>query len=208
MDPRGIDGDEDLACKDCGSMDEHGWIDTPEGGQVCPGDYVITGKDGELHSMKPNKFAEDYMPAPTEVFIDCEWNGYGGTLISMALVDIEGRSLYLCTPLQEEAVPWVDENVIPVLGSPTFVPDMLEFSMAIQEFLKPYDEIEIISDWPEDIERFCHALIVGPGERIRTPTLSMRIIRYLDSDESAIPHNALEDARAIRGLWLSLLSDM
>ena len=140
----------------------------------------------------------------TEIFIDCEWNGYGGQLISMALVGLDGRELYLATPLREELDPWVADNVMPGLGNPTEVANMLAFSWAIETFLAPYISIEVIADWPEDIEWFCRAMIVGPGERIDTPVLCMRVDRCLDSDDSAILHNALEDARSIRSMWLSM----
>jgi hypothetical protein len=42
-------------------MDDHGWIDTLEGGHtVCPGDYVITGIKGERYPCKPDIFAATY----------------------------------------------------------------------------------------------------------------------------------------------------
>lgn len=52
-------------CKHCGvRMHEHGWIDTLEGGHiVCPGDFVITGVQGERYPCKPDIFAATYEPA-------------------------------------------------------------------------------------------------------------------------------------------------
>lgn len=49
-------------CKHCGNiMDAHGWIDTPNGGHtVCPGDWVITGVNGEHYPCKPDVFAATY----------------------------------------------------------------------------------------------------------------------------------------------------
>lgn len=39
----------------------HGWIDTLEGGHiVCPGDWVITGIQGELYPCKPDIFEATY----------------------------------------------------------------------------------------------------------------------------------------------------
>jgi hypothetical protein len=51
-------------CRHCGvRMHEHGWIDTKEGGHiVCPGDFVITGVQGERYPCKPDIFAETYDP--------------------------------------------------------------------------------------------------------------------------------------------------
>lgn len=39
----------------------HGWIDTLEGGHtVCPGDWIITGVQGERYPVKPDIFAVTY----------------------------------------------------------------------------------------------------------------------------------------------------
>ena len=53
------------ACKHCGgTMHNHGWIDTLEGGHiVCPGDWIITGVAGENYPCKPAIFATTYEPA-------------------------------------------------------------------------------------------------------------------------------------------------
>lgn len=52
-------------CEHCGrSMHDHGWIDTLEGGHVvCPGDWIITGVQGEHYPCKPEIFAATYEPA-------------------------------------------------------------------------------------------------------------------------------------------------
>lgn len=49
-------------CLKCGHiMDDHGWIDTLEGGHiVCPGDWIITGVLGEYYPCKPDIFSETY----------------------------------------------------------------------------------------------------------------------------------------------------
>jgi len=51
-------------CKHCGdSMHNHGWIDTLEGGHiVCPGDWIITGIEGERYPCKPGIFEQTYEP--------------------------------------------------------------------------------------------------------------------------------------------------
>lgn len=42
-------------------MDAHGYIDTLEGGHtVCPGDFIITGVQGERYPCKPDIFAATY----------------------------------------------------------------------------------------------------------------------------------------------------
>ena len=48
----------------CGyTWHEHGWIDTLEGGHtVCPGDWIITGVQGERYPCKPDIFEQTYEP--------------------------------------------------------------------------------------------------------------------------------------------------
>lgn len=42
-------------------MHYHGWIDTLEGGHtVCPGDWIITGVNGERYPCKPEIFEATY----------------------------------------------------------------------------------------------------------------------------------------------------
>ena len=51
-----------LLCNHCGEvMRKHGWIDTLEGGHiVCPGDWIITGVNGEHYPCKPDIFEKTY----------------------------------------------------------------------------------------------------------------------------------------------------
>lgn len=43
------------------TMDEHGWIDTMEGGHtVCPGDWIITGVQGEVYPCENHIFDQTY----------------------------------------------------------------------------------------------------------------------------------------------------
>ena len=42
---------------------DHGWIDTLEDGhRVCPGDWIITGVQGERYPCKPDIFERTYDP--------------------------------------------------------------------------------------------------------------------------------------------------
>ncbi len=54
--------DGQTPCKNCAViMHEHGWIDTLEGGHiVCPGDFIITGVEGERYPCKPSIFYATY----------------------------------------------------------------------------------------------------------------------------------------------------
>ena len=52
----------DRSCEHCGKeMKQHGWIDTLEDGHVvCPGDWIITGVEGEKYPCKPSVFDATY----------------------------------------------------------------------------------------------------------------------------------------------------
>ena len=133
------------------------------------------------------------------IYIDCEWNSFGGDLISMALVSENNIEFYEVLECKYPH-PWVLENVIPVLMK-NFIP-LYRFKCLLKDYLSQFDTINIVADWPEDIEKFCAALIIGPGDRIPTPLLSMQILR-IDAD-SELPHNALQDARGIRLAAMSI----
>jgi hypothetical protein len=52
----------EAVCRHCNkAMHIHGWIDTKEGGHiVCPGDWIITGVQGERYPCKPDIFTATY----------------------------------------------------------------------------------------------------------------------------------------------------
>lgn len=126
-----------------------------------------------------------------ELFIDCEWNSFGGDLISMALVprDRSIEPFYEVVP-HKNPHPWVAEHVIPALGKAQI--EYSEFQTKLEEYLAQFEWVEIISDWPEDITWFCRALITGPGLKISTPKLYMRCVSLPPATTN--PHNALADA--------------
>ena len=131
------------------------------------------------------------------MWIDCEWNEFRGDLISMALVDEDGVYFYASLGCENPG-DWVREHVLPVVGIPPMSLERMRENL--QAWLRQYDSIHIIADWPEDIERFCRLLIVGPGMRLNTPPLTMEVLR-IDS-ESRVPHNALADAIGFRDHYL------
>ena len=146
-------------------------------------------------------------------FLDTEYNGFGGTLLSLALVAEHGdEELYFTLPAPAEIHPWVERHVMPYLNT---VPDMhrappldrASAAHALATFLANDRDIEIIADWPEDISQICMLLLTGPGEIVRTPPLRFRFFAlpgFSTAGASAVPHNALHDARALRDQVLSL----
>ncbi|WP_345195915.1 hypothetical protein [Kistimonas scapharcae] len=141
-----------------------------------------------------------------KLFIDCEWNGHQGSLISMALVAEDGDFFYEVLECPEPT-DWVRVNVMPVLGKAPVSKD--EFTELLREFLGrfPGDSLEVIADWPEDIKHFCDALIAYERRNIGPGSFCITIDRELFNSQSRVPHNALEDAIANRHYFLGREAD-
>jgi hypothetical protein len=143
------------------------------------------------------------------IWIDCEFNEFGGDLISMALVADDGQEFYEVLKLEKDYKygSWVFANVVPWLNKDPI--DKQVFQAKLWQFINQWEEVHIIADWPDDIKYFCMSLITAPGMCIGTPPkLTMQIDRELNTESSAILHNALSDARAIRRSWLKREQEM
>lgn len=134
----------------------------------------------------------------TKIYLDTEFNGFQGELISMGLVAEDGSEFYEVLPYEHMSIdPWVEQHVIPILDKEPV--NKLMFKVKLMDYLSEFSEIIIVTDWPEDIQHFCAMLITGPGQRIPTPGMTFIMDPNLPntSQYSKIPHNALEDARAL-----------
>lgn len=139
-------------------------------------------------------------------FLDTEYDGFGGRLISLALVPDDGsEELYLVID-GEVADAWVERNVIPFLDH---VPDALRSPRlsraaaagALAHWLSSDPAPEILADWPEDLAQLAMLLVTGPGKMLNVPPLTLRLVPlggWSTAANSAVPHNALHDARALR----------
>jgi hypothetical protein len=137
---------------------------------------------------------------PMRIWIDTEFNEYRGALISMALVAEDGRQWYEVLGCANPG-PWVAANVMPILMKAP-IPEK-RMKQSLENWLAEYKAVHIVADWPEDIAHFCNFLITGPGFRLATPALTMEVRRDLDA-QSAVPHNALADALAMRDVHLKI----
>ena len=146
-------------------------------------------------------------------FMDTEFNGFGGALLSLALVPEDGEEFYVTLECADPLHPWVERNVVPYLDSVPFAlssPRLArsEASAALAAYLVLDPEPEITADWPDDIAHFCQLLMTGPGTMVAVPPLRFSLVAFRSfspAANSAVPHNALHDARAIRDHLLSPL---
>jgi hypothetical protein len=136
-------------------------------------------------------------------FLDTEFNGFGGKLMSMALVpeDTTFPEFYKELEIKDQLDPWVREHVAQHMF---LIPcTHHQFQQELANYLwNNKSETIIIADWPDDIRHFCESLITGPGMRLGLlPNIKFELdfgIEY----ESLVPHNALHDARAIRDFYM------
>lgn len=145
-------------------------------------------------------------------FLDTEFNGFGGALLSLALVPEEGEELYVTLRCEDPIEPWVGRHVLPFLN---MVPDGLggarmsrpDAALALSHFLQADATPLLVADWPEDIAQLCMLLLTGPGTMVPVPPLSFELLPlpgFSTAANSAVPHNALHDARALRDHVLEL----
>ena len=139
-------------------------------------------------------------------FLDTEYNGVGGALISLALVPADGDELYLTLKTDEPILDWVQLNVMPYLDS---VPEQLscprlsrrDAAQALELYLRNDDQPLIVADWPEDVSQFCELMITGPGQMIDIRDVTFHLTplsNFSTAANSKVPHNALHDARSLR----------
>lgn len=140
-------------------------------------------------------------------FLDTEYNGFGGALLSLALVPEDCSEEFYVTLECDAAIdPWVERHVIPFLE---MVPEGLKgprlprraAAEALAQWLAHDSAPDIVADWPEDLAQLSMLLVIGPGLMVSVPPLTLRLATlhgFSTAANSVIPHNALHDARALR----------
>lgn len=147
-------------------------------------------------------------------FLDTEYNGFGGALLSLALVPEDGgEEFYVTLECDAPLDPWVERHVIPFLD---MVPDGLKgprlsrraAAEALGQWLAHDEAPDIVADWPEDLAHFASLLVTGPGTMLPMPPLSLHLLPlggFSTAANSVVPHNALHDARSLRNHVMNLL---
>ena len=148
-------------------------------------------------------------------YLDTEFDGFKGPLISIALVR-EDSGYYYATTNHNPTDEWVQANVMPIRYNvlPAYSVPLPVPSVRRARFSEKYitrdiaaffgmdsTPIEIIADWPDDIKYLCELLITGPGKMIAIPGISFKVERvdaYPTDMPGAVQHNAFWDAMALR----------
>jgi hypothetical protein len=149
-------------------------------------------------------------------FIDTEFNGFGGDLMSLALVPESktGKAFYVTIKDVKGIVPWVQMNVVPHLKKvPEGIDVMGGFDLTRDEaarllgrYIHNHKDVVLCADWPEDFAQVLNLLIIGPGQMVNVPDFECQYKAcrgFNTADHSTIPHNALADAIALKDYWLA-----
>ena len=170
------------------------------------------------------------MTSAHTIYLDTEFNSFGGELISLGMCSTDGlahcyieRAVNIIPmdtngfrPRAQMATsgklvhPWVDEHVIPHLSQ--FVGGRAysreQGDHLIWKWLSTRQDQTIVADWPADFEHLMSCIYEDNGMR---PQLELKMHLLPAglglSDGSTIPHNALEDARALMEAHQKWISD-
>ena len=133
-------------------------------------------------------------------FIDAEFNGFGGDLISLAAIPESDDA----PPFYEavdcpQPVEWVQANVLPIMQ--TNPRSFAEVAHLWSTYLASDAEPLLVADWPEDIAHAARLLTNGSiarsiGSRVRFELLATS--DFHSEMRSQLPHNAYYDALALR----------
>ncbi len=130
------------------------------------------------------------------LYLDTEFNETfsASDLISLALVDpVSDYNFYEVVAIPEKLDPWVAEHVIPFLDKePIGLP---AFKDALRTYLKPWNNLTVIADWPADFAWLCRSIML-PGHYTVDIPLTMTLVSSAEL-HPVVPHNALSDAKAL-----------
>ena len=94
-------------------------------------------------------------------YIDCEFDGHNGPLLSMAIVCDEFVNIHI-TVINKATDPWVIANVLPVMEMHKATKSVLVHGAAVGQIIRDFLDVEdrpiIVADSPVDIGRFCKAI--------------------------------------------------
>jgi hypothetical protein len=138
-------------------------------------------------------------------FLDVEFNGFGGQLISLALVPEDKKAAPFYQALHcAEPKPWVASHVLPVLRTRPI--SRSEMIAKLTAYLDGDPEPVVIADWPEDIAHLALLMVTGPGWRMPSPRFRFDLLDlplFDSASLSEVPHNACHDATALRAYVLA-----
>lgn len=142
-------------------------------------------------------------------YIDCEFDGHGGPLLSFGIESDVGRGLhYRVSDAPPVNDPWVAENVVPLMGrhcaTLNYRGPLNALGPVLRKFIEPCERPVIIADSPVDIGRFCAAISTGADGGWASADYPLLRLEVHNVDcwpndlTGGVQHNAWWDARALR----------
>ncbi len=137
------------------------------------------------------------------LFLDCEFNGHGGELISIGIAGTECfNDFYEVVSIPTYPHVWVRDNVLPFLMKAPI--GYNETRSRLIQFLNNLPGETICADWPADFTHFL-AMLHRPNDPAYawgTHELTLKLLRR--GEYSFVPvHNAHEDAKLLRDAYVA-----
>lgn len=134
------------------------------------------------------------------LYLDTEFDGHAGPLVSLALAGDDGSRWYGIFSARCEN-EWVAEHVASKLYAlpPTISGDEATLRVSLREYLKSREGCTIWADWPADFEHLTR-LMCGADytQSFMIPCTMQMIVTPVGEPRPEHPHNALSDAVALR----------
>ncbi len=140
-------------------------------------------------------------------YIDCEFDGHNGPLLSMALVREDGYGIHIRSDVEPMDL-WVRQNVLPLMDAHKANESITVYCNEVGEvvlgFLRNDKSPVIVADSPVDIGRFCRAISTakdGDWACVGHVLMTFEVHNvdcYPTTLEGAVQHNAWWDAMALR----------
>lgn len=195
--------------------------DDPEEWQLRPAGAALDFGNPDRWEIQPLYAAAPASPDPLleeavgndRFYIDCEFDGHNGPLLSMALVHEDGDGIHIRVDIEPMDI-WVRRNVLPLMDrheanrSVTVYPNNV--GTVIRNFIGNGSSPTIITDSLQDSRYFSQAMTTAPDggyapcpfERV---TFEVHNIDCYPTDlEGAVQHNAWWDAMALRAFLAKL----
>lgn len=146
-------------------------------------------------------------PRDGTFYIDCEFDGHNGPLLSIAMVRDDGLGMHVKTDAVAQD-PWVVANVLPILDTHgaqhAFRVRPRSVGTLLRNFIGDCQNPVIVADSPVDIARFCQAISTSEDggwastEYPRMTFVVENVECYPTKLKGAVRHNAWWDAMALR----------
>lgn len=139
----------------------------------------------------------------SDLYLDTEFNGHGGQLLSIALASTSGKNFYARLPDPAQWHDWVKDNVAPHFE---IKPDETQtVRWRLREYLQRREPVTIYANWPADF-MYLTALMCGVAFQDSWMVDCQLVLLRSTDPKPDKPHNALSDAIALMDWHQALLS--